>query len=95
MGPKSRFDCQDRDENRVSTQIFGLLIAELMAHSHFVLLCLAFGIPQQPRHAQSLAPGNDAIALKQIRRVQNRRALTQIVGRRTDHQMLVTEPARH
>jgi hypothetical protein len=26
MGPKSRFDCQDRDENRVSTQIFGLLI---------------------------------------------------------------------
>jgi hypothetical protein len=26
MGPKSRFDCQDRDENRVSMQIFGLLI---------------------------------------------------------------------
>lgn len=26
MGPKSRFDCQDRDENRVSTQIFDLLI---------------------------------------------------------------------
>jgi hypothetical protein len=26
MGPKSRFDCQGRDENRVSTQIFGLLI---------------------------------------------------------------------
>lgn len=26
MGPKSRFDCKDRDENRVSTQIFGLLI---------------------------------------------------------------------
>ena len=26
MGSKSRFDCQDRDENRVSTQIFGLLI---------------------------------------------------------------------
>ncbi|MNC23672.1 hypothetical protein D3C76_1453470 [compost metagenome] len=26
MGPKSRLDCQERDENRVSTQIFGLLI---------------------------------------------------------------------
>ena len=26
MGPKSRFNCQDRDENRVSMQIFGLLI---------------------------------------------------------------------
>lgn len=24
MRPKSRFDCQDRDGNRVSTQIFGL-----------------------------------------------------------------------
>jgi len=26
MGPKSTFECQDRDENRVSTQFFGLLI---------------------------------------------------------------------
>lgn len=24
MGPKSRFDCQDRDENRVSSQLFCL-----------------------------------------------------------------------
>ena len=26
MGPKSKFDCQDRIDNRVSTHFFGLLI---------------------------------------------------------------------
>jgi len=26
MGAKRKFDCKDRDENRVSTQIFALLI---------------------------------------------------------------------